>query len=78
VGRADAAALARSAHVSSGCHRGVADPFLNTDIEVSNGLIAVDRFALFFKVIFLIAATMTVLMSITTSRSRNDPANTIS
>jgi NADH-quinone oxidoreductase subunit N len=39
-------------------------PFLNTEVEVSNGLIAVDRFAVFFKAIFLLAAAMTVLMSV--------------
>jgi NADH-quinone oxidoreductase subunit N len=33
-------------------------------LQVSRGLIAVDRFALFFKVIFLLAAALTVLMSI--------------
>jgi NADH-quinone oxidoreductase subunit N len=38
-------------------------PFRNTDVEVSNGLLAVDPFALFFKMVFLIAAAMTVLMS---------------
>ena len=38
-------------------------PFRNTDVEVSHGLLAVDQFALFFKVVFLIAAAMTVLMS---------------
>lgn len=38
-------------------------PFRNVQVEVSNGLIAVDRFALFFKIIFLLAALMTVLMS---------------
>src|SRR4029079_2953066 len=38
-------------------------PFTNTEVEVSNGLMAVDRFAIFFKVVFLIAAAMTVLMS---------------
>ena len=38
-------------------------PFGSTEVEVSNGLMAVDRFALFFKVVFLIAAAMTVLMS---------------
>src|SRR4051794_23653084 len=38
-------------------------PFTNTHVEVAHGLIAVDRFALFFKVVFLIAAIMTVLMS---------------
>jgi NADH-quinone oxidoreductase subunit N len=38
-------------------------PFRNTDIEVANGLLAVDQFGLFFKVVFLGAAAMTVLMS---------------
>ena len=35
-----------------------------THVEVAHGLIAVDRFALFFKVVFLVAAAMTVLMSV--------------
>jgi NADH-quinone oxidoreductase subunit N len=39
-------------------------PFVNTQVEVAHGLIAVDRFALFFKIIFLIAAAITVLMSV--------------
>jgi len=39
-------------------------PLANAQVEVSNGLIAVDKFALFFKVIFLIAAALTVLMSV--------------
>ena len=38
-------------------------PFSSTHVEVSNGLIAVDRFALFFKIVFLIAAAYTVLIS---------------
>src|SRR3954470_15616403 len=38
-------------------------PFAGTQVEVAHGLLAVDSFALFFKVIFLIAAIMTVLMS---------------
>ena len=38
-------------------------PFGAVQQEVSNGLIAVDRFALFFKVVFLLSATMAVLMS---------------
>jgi NADH-quinone oxidoreductase subunit N len=38
-------------------------PFRTTHVEVSHGLIAVDRFGLFFKAIFLVAAIMTVLMS---------------
>jgi len=39
-------------------------PFGSTDVEVARGLMAVDRFALFFKIIFLVAAAMTVLMSV--------------
>ena len=39
-------------------------PFVNVRVEVAHGLIAVDRFALFFKIVFLVAAAMTVLMSI--------------
>jgi len=38
-------------------------PFQTTQVEVAQGLIAVDKFALFFKVIFLVAAIFTVLMS---------------
>ena len=38
-------------------------PFTNINVEVAQGLIAVDRFALFFKVVFLVAALMTALMS---------------
>ena len=38
-------------------------PFTSTHVEVANGLIAVDRFALFFKIVFLLAAAITVLMS---------------
>jgi NADH-quinone oxidoreductase subunit N len=37
--------------------------FTGTDREIANGLIAVDSFALFFKLIVLIAAVLTVLMS---------------
>jgi NADH-quinone oxidoreductase subunit N len=38
-------------------------PFINTHVEVAHGLLAVDRFGLFFKGLFLIAAAVTVLMS---------------
>src|SRR5499427_655979 len=38
-------------------------PFTSTHVEVARGLLAVDRFALFFKIIFLSAAAITVLMS---------------
>src|SRR5262249_16547440 len=38
-------------------------PFASTHVEVARGLLAVDRFALFFKVVFLIACAITVLMS---------------
>ena len=39
-------------------------PVADANIQVSRGLIAVDRFALFFKVIFLLSAALTVLMSV--------------
>ena len=39
-------------------------PFAHTRVEVAHGLIAVDQFALFFKVVFLGAAALTVLMSV--------------
>jgi NADH-quinone oxidoreductase subunit N len=39
-------------------------PFGSTHVEVAHGLLAVDRFALFFKIVFLGAAALTVLMSI--------------
>src|SRR5262252_6954747 len=38
-------------------------PFTSTHVEVAHGLLAVDRFALFFKILFLIAAGITVLIS---------------
>ena len=39
-------------------------PVADANLQVSRGLIAVDRFALFFKVIFLGSAALTVLMSV--------------
>src|SRR3954454_15270312 len=39
-------------------------PFTSTRVEVAHGLMAVDQFALFFKVVFLGAAAITVLMSV--------------
>jgi NADH-quinone oxidoreductase subunit N len=39
-------------------------PFASTRVEVAHGLLAVDQFALFFKVVFLFAAAITVLMSV--------------
>jgi NADH-quinone oxidoreductase subunit N len=39
-------------------------PVADANLQISRGLIAVDRFALFFKVIFLISAAATVLMSV--------------
>ena len=38
-------------------------PFSSTHVEIAHGLLAVDRFALFFKIVFLAAAAITVLMS---------------
>lgn len=37
--------------------------FLGVDVTVSNGLLAIDGFAIFFKSIFLLSAAVTVLMS---------------
>jgi len=39
-------------------------PVADAHVQVAHGLMAVDRFALFFKVLFLLAAALTVLMSI--------------
>ena len=39
-------------------------PFADVRVEIANGLLAVDQFAFFFKVLFLIAAAMTVMMSV--------------
>src|SRR5437763_7963392 len=39
-------------------------PFASTRVEIAHGLIAVDRFALFLKILFLVAAAITVLMSV--------------
>jgi NADH-quinone oxidoreductase subunit N len=39
-------------------------PFAGVDVEVAGGLLAVDSFALFFKFVFLLAATLTILMSV--------------
>src|SRR4029453_5565318 len=39
-------------------------PFASTHVEVAGGLLAVDRFGLYFKIAFLFAAAVTVLMSI--------------
>jgi NADH-quinone oxidoreductase subunit N len=39
-------------------------PFSDTHVEVAHGLLAVDQFAFFFKIIFLVAAALTVLMSV--------------
>ena len=38
-------------------------PFVDVRVEVAHGLIAVDRFSLYFKILFLAAAALTVLMS---------------
>jgi NADH-quinone oxidoreductase subunit N len=39
-------------------------PFSGTHREIAHGLLAVDQFALFFKAVFLVAAAITVLMSV--------------
>src|SRR5512140_3503515 len=38
-------------------------PFAGASVTIARGLIAVDTFAFFFKVVFLFAALLTVLMS---------------
>ncbi len=55
-------------------------PFASTHVVVANGLLAVDQFALFFKVLFLFAAAITVLMSVPylESRARGLRASTTS
>jgi NADH-quinone oxidoreductase subunit N len=39
-------------------------PVADAHVQIANGLMSVDRFALFFKVVFLLAAALTILMSI--------------
>jgi len=39
-------------------------PVADAHVSIARGLVAVDRFALFFKVLFLVAAALTVLMSV--------------
>src|SRR6185503_9178428 len=39
-------------------------PFRGVRLEVAHGLLAVDDFSLYFKAVFLVAAAMTVLMSV--------------
>jgi NADH-quinone oxidoreductase subunit N len=39
-------------------------PFTGVRVEIAHGLIAVDQFAIFFKAVFLVAAIMTVMMSV--------------
>jgi NADH-quinone oxidoreductase subunit N len=39
-------------------------PVADAHVQISHGLIAVDRFALFFKVVFLGTAALTILMSV--------------
>src|ERR1051326_8361083 len=49
--------------VAIGATLGSLAPFTSTHVEVAHGLLAVDRFALFFKVLFRGAAAITTLMS---------------
>jgi NADH-quinone oxidoreductase subunit N len=39
-------------------------PVSGADRTIANGLLAIDAFAMFFKIVFLVAAVMTVLMSV--------------
>ena len=58
------AALAWVTLVAIGATLASLVPFASTRVEIAQGLIAVDRFALFFKIVFLVAAAITVLMSV--------------
>jgi NADH-quinone oxidoreductase subunit N len=62
--RARRGALAWVALLAIGATAASLVPFGDVQVEVAFGLIAVDRFALFFKVVFLAAAALTVLMSV--------------
>ncbi len=57
-------ALAWVALVVLGATAASLAPFASAHVEVAHGLLAVDRFALFFKLLFLLAAAFTVLMSV--------------
>jgi NADH-quinone oxidoreductase subunit N len=57
-------ALAWVTLLAIGATLGSLAPFARTHVEVAHGLLAVDQFALFFKIVFLVAAALTVLMSI--------------
>lgn len=39
-------------------------PVADAQVQISHGLIAIDRFALFFKVVFLTSAALTILISV--------------
>jgi NADH-quinone oxidoreductase subunit N len=58
------AALSWVALIAIGATLASLAPFTSTRVEIAQGLIAVDRFALFFKILFLVAAAITVLMSV--------------
>ena len=62
--KAQRAALAWVTLLALGATAAALVPFANTHVEVGHGLLAVDRFALFFKIVFLLSAAITVLMSI--------------
>jgi len=61
--RANRAARGWVALLAIGATAASLAPFGSTHVEVAHGLLAVDRFALFFKIVFLLAAAITVLMS---------------
>src|SRR5712691_1460007 len=62
--KAKRGALAWVALLAIGATLASLTPFSTTHVEVARGLLAVDQFALFFKIVFLIAAAITVLMSV--------------
>src|SRR5712691_6096809 len=57
-------ALAWVALLAIGATLAVLVPFRSTHVEVVHGPFDIDQFALFFKVVFLVAAAITVLMSV--------------
>ena len=62
--RAKAAPLAWVSLIVLGATALALRPFIATNVVVANGLIAVDTFALFFKIVVLLAAAVTILMSV--------------
>jgi NADH-quinone oxidoreductase subunit N len=64
LGRTRGTALAAITLLVLGLTAASLVPFRDVHTVVANGLLAIDRFALFFKIVFLVAAAITVLMSV--------------